>query len=405
MSNAKKLSYPDALDVLLDAIEPIDQQQVNVLDATGYILAETVTTPRAFPDTRRSAVDGYAFGALEPGRYKLTEVLGAENLPQQQVAEMTAAAVMTGATVPDGALAVERVENTELDGDYVVIKEALSDKQNINAIGEEAQAGEVFLEAGRPLGAIAQAVLCSLGLDQVVVYRKPRVGVMITGNELLRPGEPHQKGLVYECNSTLVKNTLEALGAEVTLVGPVADDPEALAQTLDELAASSDLVVTSGGVSMGKFDYVRPLLQRSGYELLVDKTRIKPGSPLIAAKKGNCLFFGMPGYPAAFLVNMFAYLVPVLKKLRGVADYRSPFRPVTLTAPLKGRTGRWDMIRVKLVYEGGQVLATPLKSQMTSHFLNMALCDGLVILDGDTEGMAAGETALVLDFSLSLALR
>jgi molybdopterin molybdotransferase len=402
MYKPQNLPYPQALNLLLAAVEPVEQQELDVTAAAHYILAEALRTPRPFPDTRRSAVDGYALGSLEAGRYCLTETLGAEDLPQQQVADRTAAAVMTGATVPDGARAVVRVENSERDGEQIIVASALREKECINGVGEEAAAGEQVLAAGTVLGALAHSVACSLGQARVRVYRRPRIGVMVTGNELLRPGEEHRPGMVYECNSTLLRNVLEQLGAEVEVRGPIVDDPEVLAATLEDLAQHSDLVVTSGGVSMGKFDYVRPLLQRSGYELLVDRTRIKPGSPLIAARRGNCLFCGMPGYPAAFAVNLFAYLIPVVKKLSGLAEHGVALRPARLMAPIRGREGRWDMLRVKLNYVAAGCLATPFTSQLTSHFLNMGVCDGLAVLGGDCAGLAAGETVQVIDFAASL---
>jgi molybdopterin molybdotransferase len=404
MHNPKQLSCPAALEVLLAAVDPVAQQELEVTAAANYVLAETLYTPRPFPDTRRSAVDGFALGGLDAGSYRLTETLGAEDLPQQQVANKTAAAVMTGATVPEGARAVVRIENTERVAEQIIVAEALKERECINAIGEEAIAGAQVLAAGQVLGALAHSVACSLGQPRVRVYRRPRIGVMVTGNELLRPGEAHRPGMVYECNSTLLKNVLAQFGAEVEVRGPVVDDPEVLAATLEELAAKSDLVVTSGGVSMGKFDYVRPLLQRSGYELLVDRTRIKPGSPLIAAKRGNCLFCGMPGYPAAFAVNLFAYLIPVVKKLSGLAEHGLALRPARLTAPIRGREGRWDMVRVKLSYDAEGCLATPLQSQLTSHFLNMGVCDGLAMLGGDCAGLSAGQTVQVVDFAANLTL-
>jgi molybdopterin molybdotransferase len=404
MHNPKKMNCPEALSVLLNAVSPVSQQELDMVSAGGYVLAENLYTPRPFPDTRRSAVDGFALGSLDAGHYRLTETLGAEDMPQQHVEAQTAAAVMTGATVPEGARAVVRVEHTQKDGAQIIVNEPLKDKECINAIGEEAAAGDQVLSAGQVLGALAHSVACSLGQNKVMVYRRPRIGVMITGNELLRPGEEHRPGMVYECNSTLMKNVLEQFGAEVDLRGPVIDDPEVLGRTLQELSENNDLVVTSGGVSMGKFDYVRPLLQRSGYELLVDRTKIKPGSPLIAAKKGSCLFCGMPGYPAAFAVNIFAYLIPVIKKLSGVTQYGVAYRPAQLAALIKGRKGRWDMIRVKLSYTATECLATPLNSQLTSHFLNMAICDGLAELDSDCAGLAAGETVQVIDLKASLSL-
>ncbi len=395
----QNLSCSEALDRLLTAVSPVKTQCLEIAEACGHVLAEPVKTPRPFPDTRRSAVDGYAVGSLAADDFALVDTLGAEDIPRSALSGNAAAAVMTGATVPAGAQTVVRVEDVLLKGHQVEPKVELVAGANINGIGEEAQKGLPVLGAGERLNAVSHSVLCYLGVDQIQVFRRPRIGILITGNELLRPGQQHRPGMVYECNSYLLRNMLNRMGIDVVVRGPVADSPEVLSKVLDQLAWQNDLVVTSGGVSMGKFDYIRPLLKQSGFELLVDRTKIKPGRPMLVARRDQQLFFGMPGYPAAFLVNLFVYLVPVLRKLCGLSSIQPSYRTARLKTAVTGRTGRSDMIRVQLEQNGSVTEATPLQSQLTSHFINMAGCNGLVVLDEGCAGLAAGTEVQVLDFA------
>ncbi len=401
-AEVQSLSYPVALARLLDAVQPVETTSLDIGDTFGHVLATEIKTPRPFPDTMRSAVDGYALGSLDVSEFNLLDTLAAEDLPRAELSGPNAVAVMTGATVPEGSQAVIRVESTSLQEQRVTIKETPEPGDNINRIGEEFAKGQLVLPAGVRLDAVRHSVLCYLGLDRVKVYRRPRVGVLITGNELLKPGERHRPGMVYESNSYVLSNILRQLGMDVVVRGPVEDKPEVIAKVLDQLAWQNDLVVTSGGVSMGQFDYIRPLLQQSGFDLLVDRTRIKPGRPMLVARRDQKLFLGMPGYPAAFLTNIMAYLIPVLRKLSGIQDIHPAGRIARLAQPVKGREKRWDFVRVKLENDGAVVTATPVTKQMTSQYISMAHADGLIILDDKCSGLDAGTEVKVMDFASAL---
>jgi len=397
------LDFHEALACMLEAAVSLPTHTVAVADASGCVLGEDLFAPRPFPDTPRSAVDGYALGQLGRQSYTVKEYLAAGAMPNVNLKADEAAAVMTGATVPQSCEAVVRVEDTQthVDADaaeQVQIKASATRGSNINAIGEEAQAGALIMERGRRITEIEFSVLCYAGLKQITVHRKPKIGLLITGSELLQPGEEHRPGKTYNSNCYLLQGILARLGLECQVCGPVEDDFEALQQALARLASENDVVVSSGGVSMGKYDHVRPLLQGREFSCLVERTRIKPGRPLIVSQRDGTLFFGMPGYPAAFLTNLFAYLLPVLKKMAGWCNYQHTWTPVRLTAPARGRKGRSDFVRVKLTQEAGQLCAQPLPSQMTSHYLNMAACDALLLLDAATDNLPEGAvgTALIL---------
>ncbi|PLY00421.1 MAG: molybdopterin molybdenumtransferase MoeA [Desulfuromonas sp.] len=400
MKKAPALPLPSAQQKLITAATAGGCETIASAAALGRVLAEDIHTPRAFPDTRRSAVDGYALDQTGRELYRVGETLGAGELPQQQLGGAQAAAVMTGATVPEGGIAVVRVEDTERDGDDLIVKAGVSAGENINNIGEEMAAGTIILRAGTRLTPVAHSVLCATGIAEVSVYRLPRIGILITGNEVLQLGAPHRPGSVYDSNRHFLVGCLTQLGLDCTVLGPVNDEEVAIRNGLEELAESCDLVISSGGVSMGKYDFIRPLLHSSGFELLVNGTGIKPGRPLIVARRDGTLFFGMPGYPAACLVNFYYYLLPTLKALMGLTEVMPVTRPVVLAETLKGRKGRWDILRLHLDSRDGQTRAWRLSSQLTSHFLNFGNCTGLTMLDAESDSAAAGDCIELLDFRL-----
>jgi molybdopterin molybdotransferase len=393
-------SLPDAQQVLLDSIQPASIETILTCKALGRVLAEDIFTPHAFPDTRRSAVDGYAVGSLGLEKYHIVDTLGAGELPRQTLETNQAAAVMTGATVPEGSITVLRVEDVEVDGQVLTPKIKVDEIGNINRVGEEMGQGACVLRTGTRLTAVRHSVLCCAGIAEVKVHRLPRVGILVTGNEVLQLGTEHRLGSVYDSNRHFLVGCFAQLGISCRVLGPVKDDEMTIRESLEQLAKECDLVVSSGGVSMGKYDFIRPLMHSSGFQVLVNRTKIKPGRPLIVARKDSTMFFGMPGYPAACLVNFFYYLLPTVKKLMGFKEVLPETREVLLGSDLKGRKERWDVLRVQLKKEQGEELAFLLPSQLTSHFMNMGECDGLVLLGGESAGIAAGQVVSLLDFAL-----
>jgi len=399
MKDIAALPLPEAQRVLIGSAPLAAAEVISTRSALGRVLAEDIVTPHAFPDTRRSAVDGYAVDQIGLKRYRIVATLGAGQLPQQSLATGQAAAVMTGATVPEGSAAVVRVEDVAVDWDLLTVQTEVREKENINRIGEEMETSACILQAGSRLTPVNHSVLCCTGIAEVKVHRLPRVGILITGDEVLQLGETHRPGSVYDSNRHFLVGCLAQLGVLCQVLGPVNDDEATIRDSLERLSAECDLVISSGGVSMGKYDFIRPLLQSSGYRVLVNRTKIKPGRPLMVARKDDTLFFGMPGYPAACLVNFFYFLLPTVKKLMGLKKVLPPTHKVRLADDLKGRKGRWDVLRVQMKGEPGEELAYRLPSQLTSHFLNMGECDGLVMLGGDIDRADAGDEVDLLDFA------
>lgn len=400
MINPQVCSLPDAQQILINAAQPVTGETIPSGQALGRVLYEDIMTPHAFPDTRRSAVDGYAVANIDAERFHICETLGAGQISSCQLTNGDAAAVMTGATVPEGSVAVIRVEDCEVEEETLVLKKQPENGENINRVGEETGADQTVLTRGTRLDPIKHSVLCCLGVAEVKVFQLPRIGILVTGDEVLQLGDQHQPGSVYDSNRHFLASCLAQLGLTAKVIGPVKDDEKTIKDSVNLLAEQCDLVISSGGVSMGKYDFIRPLLHSSGFDVLINRTGIKPGRPLIVARNAKALFFGMPGYPAACLVNFFYYLLPTVKKLMGMTDTLPVTRRIRIGTDLKGRKGRWDIIRARVEQSDDTESAHPLDSQLTSHFLNFAMSDGLIMLDADTDRAMTGELVNLLDFRL-----
>jgi molybdopterin molybdotransferase len=392
------VSYPDALRLLLATVSPVGVETVAINKALHRISAAPVTAPQALPNSRRSAVDGFALGDLRHRQWRLVGSRAAGELATEPLAGDEALAVMTGGGVPENAAAVVRVEDSRQQGTSLEVVGTVSSGENINESASELAAGAPLLGTGSRVDAVRHSALCYAGVASIEVYRPLRVGVMLSGPELLPPGAASRPGASYECHRALLQPVLEQLGCQCTFIGPVADQPLIIRDSVEQLAADHDLIVTSGGVSMGKYDFVRPLLHQQEFDTVLNRTRIKPGSPLLAAKRGEQLFVAMPGYPAAFLVNLLVYLVPVVKRMSGWRETGPLWQETVVSAPLRGRAGRSDMVRVKL-REGR---AEPLGDQLTSHYAGFLQADGLAWLDETRTEVAAGESVAVCWFNAFL---
>jgi molybdopterin molybdotransferase len=396
------LSFQDAKQTILDAVSGPGTETVPVRRALGRVLAEELSVPRDYPDTRRSAVDGYAVRFGDGASFRLVGEVVAGGAPACGLEPGECIAVMTGGTVPDEAECVVMVEDCQETDGRVTVRVPLEAGALINEPGSEATAGTALLRAGVRLDRSRYPVLFYAGIAEVEVYGPPRVGVLITGDELREVEDGPATGQVFNTNRYILESFLDAIGTPCTAERRVPDDEDALRRALDELSASCDFIVSSGAVSMGRYDYVKRIFRESGFCLLVERTAIKPGSPLMVAERGGRLFFGMPGYPAAFLTNALLYLVPALKKASGRGDYDHHPVGATLGTPVHSRRGRLDAARVRLAMEDGRWVASSPGSQTTSHFLNFAEVNGLVLLPESVGDLPAGSAVEALCFDLEL---
>ena len=393
------LPLAEARRRLLDAIVPVeDVEELALPRARGRTLARAVDARSDVPPFRASAMDGYALrsadasGPLEVVARSLAGHPAPDRLERGQCVRVT-----TGARVPDDADAVVQQENVERDGDRVRVLEAPAPGTHVRGAGSDGRRGERLVEAGERLGAAALATLAADGTARVAVRRRPRVGLLSTGDELKDPGERLGAGEVYDANRPLLAALLADTGVETVDLGIVGDTPEALAEALarrDDL----DAWVSSGGVSVGEADLVRDLLGADG-EVVFWKVAMKPGRPLAFGRVRGRPWFGLPDNPVSAAVTGLLLLRPALARLCG----REPREPHALEALVEGRFGKTPG---RLEFQRGLLRVAPDGRRRVSdaglqesHGLRaLARANCLVELPAESRGARAGETVTVHPF-------
>lgn len=321
------LSAAEALDFLLSAVRPIaETETLPTLSANGRVLAAAQTSQLNVPPMDNTQMDGYAVRAADCVS-GVACLRVSQRIPAGQVGNAlepgTAARIFTGAMIPPGADAVVMQEQCEfektVDGDFVTVRHTPQSGEWIRRAGEDIQAGSVILPMGTRLRAQELGLAASVGLAALPVVRKPRVAVFFTGDELAMPGEPLKPGAIYNSNRFTLRGLLENLGCEITDYGIVPDSLTATRDTLRTAAAGHDLIITSGGVSVGEEDHIKPAVEAEG-RLNMWQIAIKPGKPLAFGEVGSAFFVGLPGNPVSSFVTFLLFVQPFILRMQGVAD-------------------------------------------------------------------------------------
>lgn len=384
-----KVDRHRAKEILFSMLNTAGTETVSVTESFGRVLAEDISAPRDFPDRRKSAVDGYAH-IIGHSEYRLIGETGAGRQGAESISGNETVFVMTGGNVPDGADAVARVEDcTETDGAVSIGVHKKGD--NINNIAEENAKGDIIAEKGAVIRKGLYPVLYYIGKHEVEVYKRPKIGIFVTGDEILEVGDDYKEGFVYNTNKYILESFFRDAGFDFYYAGHVKDSKDDVEQAFKKMSEEFDIIISSGGISMGKYDYVKEVFTTCGYDVLFQRTMIKPGSPLMAAKKDGCFFIGMPGYPAAFLTNLIFYVLPALKKAYGYSSYENEPMNVVMGSATSSKEGRFDINRAVVRVENGILTAYDAGTQKTSHFNSFAGVNALLLLDEKTGKLKPGE--------------
>lgn len=388
-----RLIHPDeAQATVLRHCLALPAEEISLRAAAWRVLAEDIVASEDFPPFPASTMDGFAVVAEDSSPWR--EVIGVQTAGAPIAVEVTpgtAVRITTGAPVPPGANAVVRVEATEPTEDHVIIHQPeVSVGENVRPVGVDLRAGERLLPAGTRLGPAAIGLVANIGRNPVSVCRRPRVSILSTGDELVEPGDPVGPGQIRDSNRFSLIAALEAEGAEVVWAGKGYDEREALEALVRERLAESDVLITSGGVSMGETDYIKPIL----LELATVHFRrvfMKPGKPFNFATAGPKLIFGLPGNPVSALVGFELFVRPALLTLSGVSDVMRPRALVTLahdTPPTDRIEFQRAIVRVD---EDGRLVASTTGSQASSRLASMIGANALLIIPPRDTRYQAGE--------------
>ena len=301
---------------------------LSVQDALGYVLSQDVLSPINMPPFRQSAMDGYAICIHESEKYNLMGEIKAGDRKQMTLSIGEAVRIFTGAPVPDTANAVIMQEKVIDNGAEIELEIAPNIGSNIRPFGEQIKAGEVALKEGNLINSAAIGFLSSLGITSLKVHKKPSIGILVTGNELIEPGHPLDYGQVYESNSLMLQNSLYKTGYKNTEIYKVPDDYRSTLLLINQIINNKDFLIVSGGISVGDYDYVGKALLEIKATQLFYKVKQKPGKPLFFGKKDNTYIFALPGNPAAALTCFYVYVWRCLERLSGNDD----FKPTTIEA-------------------------------------------------------------------------
>jgi molybdopterin molybdotransferase len=393
----------DALERVLQDLPRLGGETVALSEARGRVLAEAVQAPRDVPPFPNSAMDGYAVQsadvvAARPGaavRLRVLETVGAGTVATQRVQPGTAIRIMTGAPMPEGADAVVRVEDTRAAGEGVEIAAAAAAGANVRQQGEDVRAGESVLEAGRVLRAADIGLIASLGLPTLRVARRARVAILATGDELVDVGEPLGPGQIVNSNTYTLAAAVEEVGGEPLRMAIVRDRPELIRAALAQ-AVTADMVLSTGGVSVGSFDYVRGMLGELGYAERFWKVAQKPGKPLTFGLCARTPVFGLPGNPVSSLVCFYLYVVPALRTMMGHARVHLPSTAATLTETLHKATGLTEFVRCTLEGSPEDYRARSTGTQSSGVLRSLSLGDGLIVGPPDADVLRSGARVRVV---------
>jgi molybdopterin molybdotransferase len=393
------ISLDDAQSTILDAVTPLEPRMCARYDARGLVLAQEVVAGEPVPPFANTGMDGYAVRAADtPGTLRVVGELPAGRAPTIAVGPGEAIRIMTGAPMPEDADAVVMVERTRVEGDNVVV-EVAKPGEHVRLAGGDVDAGELVFERGTLLTPAHLGVLASLDVQEVLCYPRPRVGVISTGDELVARGalEP---GRIRDSNRPMLLALVEDLGCEAIDGGIVGDDERAITEAIEHAADTCDVLLTSGAVSVGDYDFVKLVLERvakqRGGSSLWAQVAIKPAKPLSFAMLGPVPAFGLPGNPVSSRVSFELFARPALRKLAGRADVAAePVLATTAAAMPRRADGKLHLDRVRVWLEDGRYLCERAGAQASNVLSGMAGANGLALLP-DGEGVDAGAEVRVL---------
>lgn len=391
------ISIEEAREKILSQVSMLESMELPILDCLDLILAEDIYSDNDIPPFDNSAMDGFAVRAEDlrdaepddPVTLAVIEEIPAGKVSEKMIVSGTASRIMTGAGMPVGADAVVQVEHVSETEDTVIFTGPVEVGKNVRRAGEDVAKGELVLKTGTDTGPAEIGLLASLGRKKIKVVRRPKVAILSTGDELLDIDEPLSPGKIRNSNShSLAAQVIEAGGIPVML-GVARDNKEDIKSKIIE-GASNDILVTTGGVSVGKFDLVKDCLEELGAELLFWKVAMKPGKPLTFGKLDGALIFGVPGYPVATMVSFEEFTRPTIRKMMGKEELFRPVVEAVLEEDVKKKPGRVNLLRciVTRTEDGYTVKTTG--PQGSGILKSMVMANGLAVLPAEETFLPKG---------------
>ena len=396
------IEYAEAFRLVMANVPRLRTQILPVEQTIGYILAQDISSPLEMPPFNKSAVDGYALIAHDTARplviLKGQGKIKAGELSRTTVKRGQCLKIMTGSPLPRGADSVVMIENTRPSGEEIEVLVQVKKGENVCKRAEDIKRGEVVLKKGTRLNAASTAVAAALGKKELLVYKKPEVSILSTGNEIVKPGQRLIRGSIYDSNGAMLSALLEKEGISYEFIGMAKDKITDLERRI-KAGLKKDMVLISGGVSMGDYDLVPRVLASFKVKKIFHKVKIKPGKPVFFGRLGEKLIFGIPGNPVSNLVVFYLFIKPAMERWSGRVTRGPHFARGILTRDFRQKTGRCHFVLVKIKKDNNNFYLYPVSSHGSADILAAARADGFMKVDGRYAFLKKGESLEFISWS------
>jgi molybdopterin molybdotransferase len=386
------IQVEQALSIIENNTSTMPLIKIKVSKSLGFILAEALYSPIDMPPFRQSAMDGYAFSHSELTKLEVISTSQAGDYSNIKLDKNKAIRIFTGAFVPDNLDTVVMQEHTSIIENTLEIEKMPLCFANVRNQGEQIKENQLVLEKNTLINPAAIGFIACLGIKEITVYAKPKVAIVVTGNELVKPGKTLPKGKIYESNSIMLETALKEIRIKKIKTFKVKDDLNATKKVLKNCLLNFDIVLVSGGISVGDYDFVKEALLSNGVEELFYKINQKPGKPLFFGKKDRTIVFALPGNPASTLTSFYVYVVPALKKRMGFEAIHSPKIKRKINTEFTNTSGK--SLFLKAFYDDLKV--TILESQSSAMLNTFAIANGLIYLPNDLSTIEKYKEVIVI---------
>lgn len=398
----ENISVKEAKEVIISETRETGTEEVLSIHSLGRHLGQDIVSPFSIPNFDNSAMDGFAVKSSvisnasydNPIKVKIVEEIWAGKIPLNKIKEDCCAKIYTGAMIPEGADAVVRKEDVMVEGDLAIFKKPVEEGCDIRRKGEEIKEGDVVIKRGHKITSATIGLLASLMIKSIRVFKKPKILIIATGSELVEIDDTYSFGKIVNSNSWSLISMSGYYGAEPFYGGIVDDNRESLVRCFEKIE-DVDIVVTTGGVSVGDYDLVKDVFGSLGVKWLFWKVRMRPGHPVAFGKYKDRLFFALPGNPVSSMVTYDQFVLPAIKKMLGIGDYNRIRFYATVTEDIKRKADRTHFLRGRVYSRDGEIYVDVFPNQSSSAISSMIYSNCYVILEEGNTRIKRGERALV----------